>query len=560
MALVGAGLFFGTRNVAAQSSESSLTIAGYAWNSVLGWISMRGRVVNGSNETIATYGATIDKVGNDGNITGYVWSSSYGWICWGVTCDPNDTDPDELNNPDYGLVEPTLPDTWHARVVGLFDPAGAGVPCYDNPAQRCFEVDGWAKILKLGDNGWIAMKGIGGGEPFGVIYNATTRQFEGWGWNGGDSGFYVGWVVFSGKTIRNTTGLCTGGSCPSFLNSESVWYTQVIGEWLQSFGGSIFANKGFNAVKDPPRSSTTFNSSHLIQTEKSASVNTGWVGKCASIFADDGCSAALAALQKQGSLLSPKESNAYKNLLGFINKAALTSYKDTNGVDLPLLGGVNRYGYRVVRVTDGNDLKLKLQNNALMDPLLQKGHVIFLFTPGASANLVVDQSIQLSDGDKFGTKKRGTATVVAYGGDIVFKERVLYPPISTSQTTEEKSSLAWLSFKDESTGKGGTITIDDCVPTTPGTIDPVVIAGTMFAEVALDTGTGAGCPGIASKERLPLTIVGSVVTQRVVLDREAVWANQGSEYLKQDGRLTMNTPPGLEDFARQLPAWRNVVP
>jgi hypothetical protein len=59
------------------------------------------------------------------------------------------------------------------------------------------QITGWAKILSLGDDGWLKMRkdasGIGEVD-YGVSIN-SSGDFSGWAWNGGG----IGWVSFNAK-------------------------------------------------------------------------------------------------------------------------------------------------------------------------------------------------------------------------------------------------------------------------------------------------------------------------------------------------------------------------
>ncbi len=182
------------QNVKIVRAGADDNVTGFAWSSNIGWISFNSTdcdidgdlMYEGANEgggstpapvdcpasgAVDDYGVKIDiNAGATlGNFSGYAWSSIVGWIYFGPDADL----------PTYGLTQandaPDDPKIWAH---------------YDNAT---YAVTGWAKILSLGNNGWIKFNG---NNP-GVSIDPATGDFSGWAWNANDDGSGIGWISFN---------------------------------------------------------------------------------------------------------------------------------------------------------------------------------------------------------------------------------------------------------------------------------------------------------------------------------------------------------------------------
>ncbi|MFA6307169.1 MAG: hypothetical protein WCV70_04315 [Patescibacteria group bacterium] len=157
-------------NVKISSAGSSDNVSGWAWNSNIGWISFSCSNNNTCSDNGGyDYGVNIDS--DTGDFSGYAWSSNVGWVYFG---------PDD-NLPVYGLIQasdaPGDPKIW-----AHYDSA-TGI------------VTGWAKILSMGNNGWVKLSDSSWAS--GVSINSTTGDFSGWAWNANDDKSGIGWVSFN---------------------------------------------------------------------------------------------------------------------------------------------------------------------------------------------------------------------------------------------------------------------------------------------------------------------------------------------------------------------------
>src|SRR5512142_1417660 len=122
---VAAGLLLAPAAFAGTSDN----VTGWAWSGSIGWISMN--CTNDASCATSNYGVTIadsTTYGDRGDLKGWAWSETVGWICFGVTC--SGTTPE------------------------------GGAPYAQYRANYNGKQDqfwGWAQILSLGNDGWIAL-------------------------------------------------------------------------------------------------------------------------------------------------------------------------------------------------------------------------------------------------------------------------------------------------------------------------------------------------------------------------------------------------------------------
>ena len=157
-------------------------VTGWAWSGSLGWISMN--CTNQASCATADYGVRIDETpgfGDRGDLNGWAWSETLGWICFGITC--------AGTTPEGGAP--------YAQYRANF-----------NGKQDQFW--GWAQVLNMGTDGWIALncdKAVGpddcGPSPHYVVLNNVDGNFtqlaanDHWAWGNTNVGIGIGWVDFS---------------------------------------------------------------------------------------------------------------------------------------------------------------------------------------------------------------------------------------------------------------------------------------------------------------------------------------------------------------------------
>jgi hypothetical protein len=157
-------------------------VENWAWSPTAGWISMN--CTNDLSCANNDYGLSISTTpgfGDRADLSGWAWSDVLGWICFGMTCSGT--------TPEGGAA--------YAQFRGML---AAGT--------KIEQFLGWAKIVALGDNGWIALNcentGTCATSSFHVGLDNDTGDFnpsgtpEGrWMWNGNDDGTGIGWIDMS---------------------------------------------------------------------------------------------------------------------------------------------------------------------------------------------------------------------------------------------------------------------------------------------------------------------------------------------------------------------------
>lgn len=176
-------LFSGFNQNAQAGSEHN--VSGWAWSENIGWISFNNTSDGGS----VNYGVKVDSL--TGIFSGYAWSrgttadvGGVGWISFADFDGDGDVDAADKNI----TGSPCAPNC-EARL----DLTPGGTYC---GAQ--YRVCGWARALAYGGgwDGWIKLRGIAqDGSPYGVLWNSSTQEMEGWAW----SDMVVGWISFNCK-------------------------------------------------------------------------------------------------------------------------------------------------------------------------------------------------------------------------------------------------------------------------------------------------------------------------------------------------------------------------
>jgi len=217
---------------------STGNVSGFAWSSNIGWISFNsndcdnnGTIYSGtpagcpSGNPYRSYAVSIDN--DTGNFSGYAWSSNIGWISFNRcgtdnNCSTNDGD---TGNPPNSPTNDPGSGTGPIAKVEL-----------DYASPNYGQITGWAKILAVGEDGWIRFDHSSGSSgPFPIPFpfddidvddsgttfplpfpfddidlvagsgssdanakiDINTGIFSGWAWNGNDNGTGIGWISFN---------------------------------------------------------------------------------------------------------------------------------------------------------------------------------------------------------------------------------------------------------------------------------------------------------------------------------------------------------------------------
>ncbi len=175
-------------------------VTGYAWSENIGWISFN--CTNpGAGGCGFDYGVHINPATY--NFSGYAWSSNVGWISF-----------QESNTPDNTIVTNNCDPSC--------DPTSGCTACVNGG-----NIFGWAKVLSLGNDGWIKLSDTVA-PAYGVTIDILgTGNFSGWAWNGNNNSAGIGWINFN----CGDYGTCQGGG------TNDGEYCPVLGNGLCADGG-----------------------------------------------------------------------------------------------------------------------------------------------------------------------------------------------------------------------------------------------------------------------------------------------------------------------------------
>ncbi|MFA6551122.1 MAG: hypothetical protein WCV41_01165 [Patescibacteria group bacterium] len=120
----------------------------------------------------SNYGVAVNVT--TGNLSGYAFSSNSGWISFQET--PPET-------------------TFRTSCKTPSACTGTCSACFNSDNQKVF---GWAKIINMGDSGWIKLSDDSNPNwaDKGVKIN-STGAFTGWAWNANSDGTGIGWISFN---------------------------------------------------------------------------------------------------------------------------------------------------------------------------------------------------------------------------------------------------------------------------------------------------------------------------------------------------------------------------
>ena len=208
-------------------------VSGFAWSENIGWISFNSSdcdtdnngyidtdaMVNGcggNNSTDVTndYGVNINQ--NTGNFSGYAWSSNVGWISFSE----NEATPDSYD--------------FNVNCHDTCDSTNNCTACYNYNDNFVY---GWAKILSLGDDGWIKFSDHSGNGN--TTINIETSEVDGWAWNGNDNDTGIGWISMDGviakvNTIPVAQNLTAPNWGPDKACKANLIHTEGTGETLRA--------------------------------------------------------------------------------------------------------------------------------------------------------------------------------------------------------------------------------------------------------------------------------------------------------------------------------------
>lgn len=150
---------------------TSDNVYGWAWSGNFGWISFN--CIDRYSCGTINYGVNANRM--TGHFSGYAWSERLGWISF----------EESSETPDLHTFKTGCLDKDSCIAVANCS------ACYNYTTE---EVYGWAKILILGDNGWIKFNH---GKLNSLTVDSIDGKFAGYGWNDNSNEQGVGWISFS---------------------------------------------------------------------------------------------------------------------------------------------------------------------------------------------------------------------------------------------------------------------------------------------------------------------------------------------------------------------------
>lgn len=214
------------------SSEHNLF--GWAWNPVIGWISFNNCVYGEDCpdiDIVIGYGVKLEPSGDYHPLSGYAWNNNVGWI----------------------LFEDSYP-------AGAETQHGAQL----DPATRKFS--GWAKILALGDDGWVklAKDSHDSGPNYWSQLN-NDGKLAGWAWNN-----RIGWLSFNSNDVTSSITYYVTGQAPTTPSSVVVTPDDVDGcntlviDWPDSLYASNYSVFRSTSASFTPSATVNFIGSSTV--------------------------------------------------------------------------------------------------------------------------------------------------------------------------------------------------------------------------------------------------------------------------------------------------------
>ena len=544
--LVGAGVVWRSYTVQALvlAPGDVNNVVGWAWSGNSGWISLNSKNCDDLNSVSDTdvdpcntvgvdYGLrlTVNNDGTGGDITGNAWSENLGWICFGTNC----SGPPPLASPGLA-VEFTCND---------------GTETVTCDAVSSAYINGWAKIVSLGDAGWIKLSEDYLSEiDFGETSAGTKLDGYMWHYAGGStpaSAFGVGWIRFAEGQ-------------------------EVLFPYLRAEGGDIFSRGSIRTFFPAPKD--IGNAQFLIHVKGSAISRFNTDLELAS-------NAGALALCQVGNIcrqvdyslivnaIDPTIEEPYNFQLGRFDFLGLRTKTNT-------ALSLNKYGYKVI--TSAPNFSVALDNSIYV----------------VNGDYQVDAATTIPNGND----ASGAGTVIVLG-DMIINSNIEYNNI-IPDTRQELASVAWIVMGDviinpSVTKVAGNFivfgTLGAAVGDPPVAVDKVCYkdGNTVAARDNIICTNDAGLCSVAGEScvhkcaaldsdgylydgcgkfitgdpngdnsQKNLTVLGTVFARQFILLRSYVnvITRAAAERFVADGRIQLNPPPGLSDFAKGLPTFR----
>ncbi|MFH1866658.1 MAG: hypothetical protein ABIJ81_01075 [Patescibacteria group bacterium] len=589
---IGAGIVFWsfTASALVLPGPNINNITGWAWSGNTGWISLNSKycedLSGGANPCTVSGGEyglrlIVDADGTGGEIFGYAWSENLGWICFGDTC--TDMKPTEIP---VKAVTFTCEDT------------GNPVTC---DQVTTASVTGAAQIISLGSEGWISLDDIDATDDYGVSVEfgdgETSSRLRGFMWQyaGGANlaqAYGLGWICFGDDTR------CT------FDNPE------ILFPYLQVEGGDIFARRISTGFPPPQGEYNAKYLIHVFETDQT-SISTRFTTQCgigSTLYEKE----IMLCLSRDYRLEVPEHDPSSPNPFNFkLGRFDFAGLARPEGNLIPIdqiINTTNIYGFPLLR---GDNTIFPVGNFVLGNRViviegdLTVGNLTFNNGENAAGTIIVGGDLIINGNieyqSSFGVEREQLASVAwivlgdvkidpdvekVAGSFIVLGER---PPAvknlkcsiggaictrfgatcnitgvcrAMPLTVEACRSPSGNSSKErytcDSDADCDTINTNAVCSVDHTNVDSIFKCNAFDKDNDGDIFPGCGWFDVGEGSDHPIIVNGSVFARQFKLGRSYIdIVSRGpAEKFIADGRIQLNPPPGLSDFAKGLPSFR----
>ncbi len=562
-------LFYHFQATQAQGVEYEL--GGWLWSDNYGWISLNSKNTAG----LLAYKAIIN---SSNQISGYGWSSNVGWVCFGATC-------------------------------------GGVVPTGDSPTasldNNSAKITGWAKVVALGDDGWIHLRrgGAAGARKGEECYNCQPTCEQ---WTQQCSGTplvcqnvapclkYSEENYDSCKTCFSETYFCPSPLAPA---SECRFPDSVSAPDAVA-GGSGYAcsdcagncqkihqtgTDEYRIVCDSCSACEIYGT--IANLENGGLIGWGWNGDVSNGVVGAGWVhfnslrgqgyIVFPWLQTQfGSIYTSKSVSQKAGVVGnnatycIFAKDIATNIKTQSceslfgkqglvvGVEQKLPTGTDIYRNALGRIdVKGLTTGIKSIGNVWYN---KYGQIVETIAPASWTNgaktlngkiYVVTGDLTISSPLSFDnavSSNSGNGLIVVQG-DLIINGNIVYNGVDLPSNLKQLASVGWIVKGDVKIAGSVAKAVGAFVVLGNGS--DCVSDGADYPKY-----TANGCGVVFSGDSAnPLTIDGLLIAKAFDFRRNYADINQGAEKIVYDGRLIANPPPGLSGFSEGLPVIRDFI-
>lgn len=480
----------------------------------IGWIGLNCKTAGVAQADIcATSDFQINVDSVTGEMSGYAWigeSSAGGPIGW-IDFDPNPY-PASPNYSAKAFLSQSTADGDIYDTYQLGDVVGWArlVSLQKEGAKGHFENWGWVKLHKTSDDTI----------DYGVSVDIDSGVFTGHGWSGG------GTECIGAACYNNSVGL--GWISFEDYSGVSQLPPTYVAPFLETVQGDIYSKVGiggseiFSLPTSPLTSELFYNSTFLIQAG----------GNIERYTSESGPSYLLPTYDE---LVPPLATNKYTNVMGKLDVDGITSYEVVGSPPIEK----NKFG---IIVEDFNESAFLEQHFVELAINNLQGKVYHI-----QGDFTVDIPLIIASGEVVNNENASGTVVI--DGDMIIERNITYQPLDAADTDlEDIPSVVWI--------VKGNIYIRP---------DVTEIAGN-FVAVGKESG-GIWVPGTgqlysgAGDENL--VVNGLVIAHELFLQRSGIGTVENvraAERIFYDGRIIINTPPGVGDFAKALPVVSEIAP